>query len=184
MKQIVIYLWVFAFFGAGAMDDSDDTHSTRTTQSQAISMRPIQPELQELPAMAYSALPGVTPEGLENINEYLRVNYGNLDEAQKRRIFLYASTGNFSPSPWMNYFWRFTRAVSDPLHHLGIVLCAVIPMVSVYAEYDSLNFIVSISAVSSIIFGKIDGYANDKIASYEEMLLYLRALQAHRQAIL
>ncbi|MDR2646349.1 MAG: hypothetical protein LBC04_04230 [Holosporaceae bacterium] len=186
MKQSVIYLWIFVFFGVGAMDGSDEAYSSGAAQGRAISMPPMQPfpsqEPPAIPAIAYNALPGVTPEGLENINEFLRVNWNNLEEAQKRKIFLYASTGNFSPSPWMNYFWRFTRAVSNPLHHLGMLVCAIMPMVSVYAEHERLNFIVSLSAVSSIFFGKVDGYANAKIASYEELLLYLRALQEHHQA--
>ncbi|MDR0581068.1 MAG: hypothetical protein LBG04_03080 [Holosporaceae bacterium] len=183
MKQIIIYLWMCIFSGVGAMDASDGAHLSDAIQDRAIPTQPMQLAPQEPPAaIAYDALQGVTPEGLEHINEYLRINYGNLDEAQKREIFLYASTGNFSPSPLMNYFWRFTRTVSNPLHNLGMLVCAVIPMISVYAEHERLNFVVSISAVSSIIFGKIDGYANDKIARYEELLLYLRALQEHRQA--
>jgi hypothetical protein len=182
MKQIIIYLWVCVFFGVVAMDGADDAHSSGAIQDRTIAMQPMQLAPQEpLAAIAYDALQGVTPEGLEHINEYLRINYGNLDEAQKREIFLYASTGDFSPSPLMNYFWRFTRTISNPLHNLGMLACAVIPMVSIYAEHERLNFVVSISAVSSIIFGKIDGYANDKIARYEELLLYLRALQEHRQ---
>ncbi|MDR0753269.1 MAG: hypothetical protein LBE95_01205 [Holosporaceae bacterium] len=180
MKQIIIYLWICVFSGVEAMSGDDDAHLSGADRT--IPIQQMQPAPQELPgAIAYDALPEVTPEGLGHINEYLRINYSNLDEAQKREIFLYASTGNFSPSPWMNYFWRFVRTVSNPLHNLGMLTCAVIPMVSIYAEHERLNFIVSISAVSSIIFGKIDGYANDKIASHEELLLYLHAIQTHQQ---
>jgi hypothetical protein len=128
----------------------------------------------------FSELKDVTPTGLAVINDYVSVKYADLGTDQKRSLCVDAKKQNFVSSSKTHYFWKLVQKLGDPLSQLSKVACAVIPMLSVNDEKvnRTLTFTTTVCAIAAVVFDKIQGYASNKIAEYENSRLILMSMMS------
>jgi hypothetical protein len=123
-------------------------------------------------------LPGLTEEGRISINAYLLEVGRNLSVDDRRRIYSYALRGIQDPHPYLYKFWGTIASITGPLTELCMLACAVIPMLSIENDENGKlsKTVTSILAMSSIIFGKIHGYAEIEKKDLENLRMFLQAI--------
>ena len=105
------------------------------------------------------------------------LHLNELSEEAQRRVDMYFIAGT-DPSLIPYYWWRGIRAICNPTHNLASVLCAVGSMIPV-AQNINKDLAISICAIAAFVFKNIDGYADDRIAYYENIRLHLDFMRAN-----
>ncbi|MDR2724436.1 MAG: hypothetical protein LBB25_04560 [Holosporaceae bacterium] len=167
MKQILICLVMCILYNAGAAVRLEELNGRGGEPDNHIAQAPLLPE---------NPIPAVDLHDGVRVEEARRI-YEGLDENTRRRLELYTANRDFSPPMKLYYFWRGVGAMSDPLYNLCLLGCAVIPMIPIEGGSSGSKFATSICAVASIVLGKIGGYAENKIAHYENLQILLHAAE-------
>jgi hypothetical protein len=110
------------------------------------------------------------------MSQIIERNIFRLNENQKKDVLLFAHNQEFRPTFHLSYFWQFIEKVSDPIENLAKVGGIVVPIMSQHMERDAAVLASGMCAVSSLVFGKIHGYAKDQVTAYQNITLTLNEL--------
>jgi hypothetical protein len=160
MKRMIACLSICFFGGVAAMEVPQNT-------------------LPSAGAPRFHELPKITAEGVDAVNDYLSQIWHNITPDQQRELSFRASRRDFKQSSIAYWLWKIVEKIGEPLSELSMVACAVIPMIPTEAigSEKRVNFIISLSAIGSIVLGKIRGFAKIKTKYHEDMEIFLRAIR-------
>lgn len=132
------------------------------------------------------SIPGVTKEGEKLVCQWINNSFDNLTADEQAIIVGLVMSGKFEVNHiWLN-MWKGVAAVFEPVCELAKVGVVVTPLLPCWKtddpEYskkftDTVGIITAGFGIVSLMFGKISGYAQNKVKSWERVINCLMALK-------
>lgn len=161
------------------------THEQSATQESVV---PNSPMLQENNggqtnfSLRFDAMEEINQYGQNIIDHAASDIYRNITTEQEQQLTHFVMARNFSPYKVSLVWWKFIRAISDPISCLAQLATTVLPMLSFGSDGNSFDtyqkVIISICGVVSLAFGQICGYAKNKVREQEKMEILLHAVKS------
>lgn len=140
----------------------------------------------EMAHLVINSIPGVTKEGEKLVSQWINSSFEKLTEDEQALMLGLVMSGKFEVTHvWLN-LWKSVAAVFEPVCELAKVGVVVMPLLPCWKaddpEYskkftDTVGIITASFGIVSLMFGKISGYAQDKVKSWERVINCLMALK-------
>lgn len=131
-------------------------------------------------------IPGITPAGQQMVEQTISYYLNGLTESERALVIRHLMDSNFTVTHVWHYCWQIVAGICEPLGELaklGVVVTSLWPnWKSEDSEYskrfaDMTGAVTAGLGIASLLFGKISGYAADKVRSWERIINCLKALK-------